>query len=149
MTDKAYKIFFIVICAAIAFNSITDAWDMITEPRYYDANLESSPGFQLILVINAGIHALAMASLLVASIYVARQGGLSAPILKWLGRSWSALIITVAPVASLVLKILWLGSVLSSNVACVQPLLSFLSVMLLFLMLWHTKRGVFSSDKTI
>lgn len=147
MSNKIYRVLFILLCGVILVDSINAAWEIVSGPRYYDANLESGQGFQLILAMNAGIHGLAMASLLAASIYVARQGGLSSPILKGPGRWWAALIITVAPVASFILKIMWLGSALPSNIAFVQPLLGFLSLMLLFLMLWHTKLGVFSKTK--
>ena len=133
MNSRKTSFMYWVFMAVISFGFLSEAWERLSGPTYSEF-----PG-QAVLTFNAAGTGAGAAILLASCVYLARRGGLSAPVLRTLGQQIAAATVIFLPIGYGVCGLGYLAGLLPSWLGALAHLLSLASLGLLLLMSCYLK----------
>lgn len=135
--NRLYWFFMILVSMTVA----TEGVKTLIGPHRYTTDSQS------VLVLNAAVAGMTILGALVLNISLARKGGLSAPLLSWMGRDAGYTLVTTLPFGYAITKLCWYSGFASSLVGALSHLFLLVMFWILYAMGKYLRVGIFAPDE--
>lgn len=133
MSNRTIPLLYWVFMAVVGFSFLSEAWVRLSGPTYYEF-----PG-QIVLTINAAGTGAGATIILAICTYLARRGGLAAPVLRSLGHQLSVAAVVLLPIGYGLCSLGYLAGLFPGWIGAIALVLALVSVGLLLLMSFYLR----------